>query len=132
MNAMITSPYDKYRQSAVQTSSPSQLLLMLFDGAIRFGKTAIEGIDEHDFEKVSTFLGKSQAIVNELSATLDRKYDVAKTLAPLYEYINYLFIQSNIKKSKVEAEEAIGYLQELRQSFAQAAKMTAGQDLQHG
>lgn len=129
---MITSPYDKYRQSAVQTSSPSQLLLMLFDGAIRFAKTGIEGIDEHDYEKVSTFLGKTQSIVNELLATLDRSYDVAKTLAPLYEYINYLFIQSNIKKSKAEAEEAIGYLVDLRQTFAQAAKMTAGQDLKHG
>ena len=129
---MITSPYDKYRQSAIQTSSPSQLLLMLFDGAIRFGKTAIEGIDEQNYEKVSTFLGKSQAIVNELSATLDRKYDVAKTLAPLYEYINYLFIQSNIKKSRAEAEEAIGYLVDLRQTFAQAAKIAAGQEIQHG
>lgn len=52
---MITSPYDKYRQSSVQTSSPAQLLLMLFDGAVRFAKTGIEGIDEQDFEKVSTF-----------------------------------------------------------------------------
>ncbi|WP_342479163.1 flagellar export chaperone FliS [Paenibacillus sp. FSL H7-0350] len=129
---MITSPYDKYRQSAVQTSSPGQLLLMLFDGAIRFGKTAMEGIVETDYEKVSTNLGKAQTIVSELLTTLDRNYDVAKTLAPLYEYINYLFIQSNIKKSKAEAEEAIGYLQELRESFAQAAKMTAGQDLKHG
>lgn len=129
---MITSPYDKYRQSAVQTSSPSQLVLMLFDGAIRFAKTGMDGIDERDFGKVSLFLGKAQSIVNELLATLDRTYEVSNNLAAMYEYINYLFVESNLKKSKEQAEEAIGYLLELRQTFAQAAKMTAGQDLQHG
>ncbi|WNS42670.1 flagellar export chaperone FliS [Paenibacillus sp. MMS20-IR301] len=129
---MITSPYDKYRQSSVQTSSPAQLLLMMFDGAIRFGKAALEGIDSADFNKVSTNLGKAQTIVNELITTLDNSYEVSKGLASMYEYINHLFIESNIKKSKEQAEEAIGYLMDLRQTFAQASKMTAGQDLQHG
>lgn len=129
---MITSPYDKYRQSSVTTSSPSQLLLMLFDGAIRFGKSAMEAMDGGDYSKVSTNLGKAQTIVNELITTLDQTYDVSKSLSALYEYINYLFIESNIKKSKEQAEEAIGYLFELRQTFAQAAKVAAGQELQHG
>ncbi|SEU14378.1 flagellar export chaperone FliS [Paenibacillus sp. NFR01] len=129
---MISSPYDKYRQSSIQTSSPSQLLLMLFDGAIRFGKTAIDGIDTADHNKASVNFGKAQAIVSELRATLDRSYEVSNGLAAMYEYINYLFIESNIKKSKQQAEEAIGYLQELRQTFAEAAKLVASQDLQHG
>ncbi|MEK3696704.1 flagellar export chaperone FliS [Paenibacillus sp. FSL R10-2199] len=129
---MITSPYDKYRQSSVQTSSPAQLLLMMFDGAIRFGKAALEGIDSADFNKVSTNLGKAQTIVNELITTLDDSYEVSKGLASMYEYINYLFIESNIKKSKEQAEEALGYLLELRQTFAQASKMNTAQDQQHG
>lgn len=129
---MITSPYDKYRQSSVQTSSPAQLLLMMFDGAIRFGKAALEGIESADFNKVSTNLGKAQTIVNELITTLDNSYEVSKGLSSMYEYINYLFIESNIKKSKEQAEEAIGYLLELRQTFAQASKMTAEQEPQHG
>ncbi|MDQ0192178.1 flagellar export chaperone FliS [Paenibacillus wynnii] len=129
---MITSPYDKYRQSSVQTSSPSQLLLMLFDGAIRFAKAALEGLECTDYEKVNTNLVKSQNIVNELITTLDHTYEVSNSLASLYEYINHLFIESNIKKSKEQAEEALGYLMELRQTFAQAAKIPAGQDLQHG
>lgn len=129
---MITSPYDKYRQSSVKTSSPAQLLLMLFDGAIRFAKTAVEGFETADYEKVNINLTKAQAIVSELSATLDPSYEVSKGLAAMYEYINYLFTESNIKKSKAQAEEAVGYLQEFRQTFAQAAKMTAGQDLKHG
>ncbi|MCL6601864.1 MAG: flagellar export chaperone FliS [Paenibacillus sp.] len=129
---MITSPYDKYRQSSVQTSSPAQLLLMMYDGAIRFCKVAIEGMNSVDYTKVNTNLGKAQTIVSELVTTLDRSYDVSKSLDSLYEYINYLLIQANIKKIKEPIEEAVGYLLELRQTFAQAATMTGGQDNQHG
>ena len=42
---MITSPYEKYRQSSVQTATPEHLVVMLYDGAIRFIRTAIQGID---------------------------------------------------------------------------------------
>ncbi|MEK3790874.1 flagellar export chaperone FliS [Paenibacillus sp. FSL R7-0204] len=129
---MITSPYEKYRQSAVSTSSPGQLLLMLYDGAIRFGKAAMDGIDASDFNSVSVNVGKVRAIIKELSFSLDSTYEVSNGLKTLYEYIDHLFMETNINKSKVQAEEAIGYLLELRQTFAQAAKMTAGQDLKHG
>lgn len=132
MKSLITTPYDKYRQSAVQTSSPSQLLLMMYDGAIRFGRIAAEGLERSDFETVNTNLGKAQTIVSELVTTLDNSYEVSKGLSTLYEYINYLFVEANIKKLNEPLEEALGYLLELRQTFAQAAKMTAGQDLQHG
>lgn len=39
---MITSPYEKYKQSSVQTSTPGQLVIMLYDGAIRFTKIGLE------------------------------------------------------------------------------------------
>lgn len=120
---MIKSPYEKYRQSSVQTSTPAQLLLMMYDGAIRFVKMGVEGIKEQDFQKANTFLNKTQSIVNELIVTLDYSFDVSKSLSSLYEYINYLLIQANIKKEAAPAEEALGYLVELRQTWAQAAKM---------
>ncbi|MGN7169667.1 flagellar export chaperone FliS [Paenibacillus cellulositrophicus] len=131
---MITSPYDKYRQSSVQTS-PNQLLLMLFDGAIRFTRLGIEGLGKQDFQAVNTYLGKSQTIVSELLATLDYSYDVSKKLASLYDYIKYLLIEANIKKSIEQAEEALGYLVDLRNTFGEAAKIsshTLGQGLSNG
>lgn len=119
---MITSPYDKYRQSSVQTSTPAQLLLMMYDGAIRFVRGGLDGLKERDFEKANTFLNKTQTIVSELIVTLDHSFEVSKGLATLYEYINYLLIQANIKKDTAPAEEALGYLIELRETWAQAAK----------
>lgn len=123
---MITSPYEKYRQSSVQTSTPGQLLLMLYDGAIRFIRAGIDSLQKKDLQKANLNLGKSQSIVNELLSTLDRSYAVSEGLASLYEYINHLLIESNVKKTVAPAEEALGYLMDLRETFAEAAKMTAG------
>ncbi|GAB6991340.1 flagellar export chaperone FliS [Paenibacillus pini] len=132
---MITSPYEKYRQSSVQTSTPSQLLLMLYDGAIRFVRTGIDGLQKQDLQKANLNLGKGQSIVNELLSSLDRSYAVSEGLASMYEYINHLLIEANVKKIAEPAEEAIGYLMELRETFAQAAKISLasqGQEIQHG
>ncbi|CAM3233834.1 MULTISPECIES: flagellar export chaperone FliS [Paenibacillus] len=126
---MIKSPYDQYRQSSVQTSSPGQLLIMLYDGAIRFVRTAIDGLGAKDYQKVSLNLGKAQTIVSELSVTLDRSADIAENLNALYEYINFLLIDANTKKNAEPAEEALGYLKELKETWVQASKMVSSSEL---
>lgn len=124
---MITSPYEKYRQSSVQTSTPAQLVVMLYDGAIRFVRTAMDGLSKQDYEKTNLNFGKAQSIVSELMSTLDYSYEISKNLYSLYEYTNYLLIEANIRKSPEKAEEAIGYLTELRETWLQASKIAATQ-----
>lgn len=133
MRNLITSPYEKYRQSSVQTSTPAQLLLMLYDGAIRFVNAGIEGLRQHDVQKTNQNLGKAQTIVSELMSTLDPSFEVSKGLSALYEYMNHLLIEANVKKKVECAEEALGYFTELRETWAQAAKVApAEQETQHG
>ncbi len=129
MRLLIKSPYDKYRQSSVQTSNPAQLVIMLYDGAIRFARTAIEGLTQKDHEKVSLNLGKAQTIISELMSTLDRSYDISKNLFALYEYTNYLLVEANIHKDTTKVEEAVGYLADLRETWVQASKIIAGQEV---
>ncbi|ETT49978.1 flagellin-specific chaperone flis [Paenibacillus sp. FSL R7-269] len=124
---MLSSPYDKYRQSSVQTSTPAQLVMMLYDGAIRFAKTAIEGLNKQDLEKSNLNFGKAQTILSELMSTLDFKYEVSKNLYSLYEYTNHLLVEANIHKSVDKAQEAIGYLVDLRETWLQASKLAASQ-----
>jgi flagellar secretion chaperone FliS len=132
---LITSPYEKYRQSSVQTSTPVQLVIMLYDGAIRFVRTAIDGLSKQDYEKTSLNFGKAQSIVSELMSTLDYSYEISNNLYSLYEYTNYLLVEANIRKSPDKAEEALGYLTELRETWLQASKIAVGQgqaDSAHG
>lgn len=126
---MITSPYEKYKQSSVQTSTPGQLLIMLYDGAIRFIRGAVEAIKVKDHQKKNELMGKAQAIVSELRATLNHGYEVSAQLDKLYEYINYLLIEANIGKDITKAEEALDYLVDLRETWVQASKLVlSGQD----
>ncbi|MFC9711167.1 flagellar export chaperone FliS [Paenibacillus sp. NPDC056933] len=128
---MITSPYEKYKNSSVQTSTPGQLVIMLYDGAIRFVKAGLDGISSNDYAKANMNLGKAQTIISELMSTLNRSYDISKNLYSLYEYMNYLLIQTNIKKKVESGEEVLGYLQELRETWITVTKQTAGMQL-HG
>lgn len=128
MRLLITSPYDKYRQSSVQTSNPAQLVIMLYDGAIRFAKTAIAAMQQQDIEKVNLNLGKAQTIVSELMSTLNQDYDISKNLYSLYEYTNYLLVEANIHRDETKAEEAVGYLSELRETWIQASKIAISQE----
>ncbi|WP_310830495.1 flagellar export chaperone FliS [Paenibacillus pedocola] len=128
---MINSPYEKYRQSSVNTSTPAQLLIMLFDGAIRFVRAGIEGIEEINHQKANLNLGKAQTIISELMSTLNPSYEISKSLFGLYEYINYLLVQANVKKEISHAEEALEYLTEFRITWMEASKLPATENT-HG
>lgn len=126
---MITSPYDKYRQTSVQTSNPAKLVIMLYDGAIRFVNTAIHALQQKDIEQSNLNLGKAQAIISELMSTLDRSYDISQNLYSLYEYTNFLLVEANIKRDASKAEEAVSYLTDLRETWVEASKLAASQEL---
>jgi len=121
---LITTPYDKYRQAQAQTTNGSKLVVMLYEGAIRFVKAGIEGIENKNIEQANNNLIKAQAIINELVATLNFDYEISKQLAQLYDYMLHLLIQSNIKKSKPEAEEVVAMLTELKEAWIIISRST--------
>lgn len=119
---MINSPYQKYQQTQLQTASPAQLLLMLYDGAIRFVRMGISGIEESNYEKSNINLCKAQAVINELIAALNYDYPIAKTLFQVYEYMLHRLINANLKKDKTPANEVLSYLLDLREAWEEAGK----------
>ncbi|HEY8341839.1 MAG TPA: flagellar export chaperone FliS [Calditerricola sp.] len=116
-----------YRQQVVQTATPAQLLLMLYDGAIRFTKQAIAATKEKRIQEAHEANLRVQDIVREWMVTLDPSYPIAQNLMALYDYFLHLLIQANVKKDPAPLEELLGYLEELRDAWAQAAKQVAGQ-----
>ncbi|MEK0313777.1 flagellar export chaperone FliS [Cohnella sp. 56] len=116
---------NKYMETAVQTATPQQLLIMLVDGAIRFCRAGIEGIKQAQWEDANTQLVKAQNIISEFAITLDRDQAIATNLLQLYEYFNYRLVQANIHKSVEPAEEVLHYLLELKETWIQAAKLAA-------
>lgn len=115
-------PHQIYQQSAVNTSSPIQLVVMLYDGAIRNVKLGIEGIETKDIQKANTHLIKSQSIINELVGSLNLQYPIANQLMAIYDYMIQKLIEANIKKKPEPAREVLEHLTALRDAWYQIAK----------
>ncbi|GGN93217.1 flagellar export chaperone FliS [Saccharibacillus kuerlensis] len=121
---MIYSPYQKYQQTQAQTASKPKLLIMLYDGAIRFVKAGIDGISEKNYEAANNNLCKAQAIVHELVSSLNFDYAIADELVRLYEYMLRRLIEANVKKDAAPAEEVLEHLSDLREAWVEASKIS--------
>lgn len=116
-------PYAQYKKQSITTATPEKLLIMLFDGALRFTAQARRAMEEKNISKTNEALTRVQDIVNELMASLNMDYEISHNLYSLYEYINYTLIQANIKKDMNLLTEAEQNLRELRETWVAASKI---------
>ncbi len=117
---MTAHAYQVYRQTQVSTASPGELLLMLFDGAIRFARQAQEHISKGELEAANSKLIRVQDIISELNLSLDLSVgEIAQNLQQLYTYIYDRLVEANIKKDPEIVDEAIRFLVELRDTWEQ-------------
>lgn len=111
--------YQSYQNNAVNTASGGELTLMLYNGCIKFIKQAMKDMDNKDFAAKNTNIQKAQKIIQELMITLDPKVEISKQILPLYDYIQNLLIEANMKSDKVKLQEAIGLVEEFRDVWKQ-------------
>ncbi|MHC1752157.1 flagellar export chaperone FliS [Humidesulfovibrio sp.] len=110
-----------YLATQVSTSSQGDLLLMLYDTAIRHLHQAIEKIRAGDVAGKGVLISKAINIVSELQECLnkDRGGEISKNLFQLYFYCNTRLLTGNMKMNTEMLEEVITILSGLRQAFAQ-------------
>jgi len=114
---------NKYLETTVQTASPAQLLIMLYDGAIRACRAAIAAIEAGQIAETNTQLQKVQAIIDEFVITLDQSSPLAPGLLQLYDYFKTRLTEANVTKTAAPVEEVMGYLVEMKETWIQAAKV---------
>jgi flagellar secretion chaperone FliS len=119
-----------YKKTSVETASKEQILLMLYQAAIKNCKKAIEAIEQKNLAKKGEFIGKMQDIIVELSNSLDFEVggEVAKELASLYDYILYSSTQANIKIDKSHLEGCLRVLNTLYDGWTEAVKQIKTQN----
>ncbi|MGM0607899.1 MAG: flagellar export chaperone FliS [Candidatus Muiribacteriota bacterium] len=110
-----------YRKNQIATASEGQLILMLYDGALRFLSQASSAVEEKDTEKSHNLITKSRKIVLELmfSLDMDKGGEISQNLYNLYFFINKQLIQANLKKDKDIINECYQLLKELRDTWKQ-------------
>ena len=111
-----------YKGTKINTASPAELTLMLYEGAIKFCNIADLGFEQRDYEKVSNNIIKVQNIITELRSTLDFKYPTAKDFDVVYEYITSLLVQANIKKDPEQLALALEQIREMRDVWKEVMK----------
>ena len=101
-----------YREIAVQTSSPTKLVVMLYEGAIRFLRESATAIGANDLNGKRQSIDRAVAIVQHLQSTLDmdRGGEVAAALDKLYGYIASRILEGSTKLETAPLEEAIKLL----------------------
>lgn len=114
--------YNAYLRSKVMTATPAELTLMLYEGAIKFVNKAIMSIEKDDVMGAHNNLMKTQRIIEELRASLDHKYPVAKEFDTVYEYILRRLVEANIKKDKDILEEVLENLRTMRDTWKEVMK----------
>jgi flagellar protein FliS len=118
-----------YKKTSVETASKEQILLMLYQAAIKHCKKGIEAIEENNLPRKGEHIGKLQDIIVELSNSLDFEVggDVAKELASLYDYILYASTQANIKLDATHLNGCLKVLNTLYEGWTEAVKSLKNQ-----
>lgn len=116
----MNSPYNIYKANQVNTTSKERLVLMVYDGAVKYLTKAVAAIDDHDYQQAHAHLVRSQDIILALMSGLNMQAgDISNNLFNLYEYMHRQLVEANIKKDKELVERVLGMVSDLRDTWAQ-------------
>jgi flagellar protein FliS len=121
----MTSAYSlrSYQSVATQTAPPGQLVLMLYEGAIRFLERSLTGFQRQDpaefHETINNNILRAQEILTHLNTALDLEQggELALTLRRLYHYMDHQLTHSNIQKCPRGIQDTIARLSTLRDAW---------------
>jgi flagellar protein FliS len=110
----------RYKGVQVKTCSPVQLLVMLFDGAIRFVGEAEAAMATKDYPRVGERIGKAHAILVELASTLDREQspELCDNLLAIYSFCMTHMVEANLHQDPKRLREVVAALTPLREGFS--------------
>ena len=114
---------DVYRRTEVQSSSPVELVVMLYDGALRFVMEARDAIERQDVRGRTDAVSRALAIVAELQQTLNMQDggEVARELDRLYTYVSTRLLDVTARADTAAADEVTRLLRTLREGWSQIA-----------
>lgn len=118
--------YNKYKQTAVQSASREKILLMLYEGAIKFTKLAIVAADQKNISERATNVMRVYDIVTELNNTLDHKVggEISKNLEQLYTFLTDQLAKANMNADPAPLKSVLKILEILYDGWVKAVEQT--------
>ena len=116
-------PTAQYKQASILTAPPGRLVVMLYDGCLRFLFQAAYAMREGDRAASRDRMRRAEAIIDELTVTLDHEKggEVASRLQGIYAFCRRHLIEASLEQDPSKIEEVSGLLGELREAWAEIA-----------
>jgi flagellar secretion chaperone FliS len=128
----ISNPYQSYQQNSVNTASPGELTLMLYNGCLKFIHQAKKAIEEKNIEMKNTNIQKAQTIIQELMVTLNMDIEVSKNMMSLYDFMNRRLMEANIKNDASILAEVEGLVTEFRDTWKEVIQVNRQKQFSQG
>ncbi len=114
-------PYNQYKQTQITTANQGKLIVMLYDGAIKFLTIALDNIEPKKYDVVNSNIIKAQDIITELllSLNMDEGGEISRNLFSLYMYFKKQLLEANIKKDPQIITHILKLLKDLRNAWNQ-------------
>lgn len=115
-----SSAYQIYQNNQVNTSTKEKLIIMLYDGALKFIRLSMLALNEQNIERTHYYLLRTQDILSELMSTLNFDVgEIAQNLYNLYEYMYHELMLANMEKDLEKIKNVEIMMQELRNTWAE-------------
>ncbi|WP_282172847.1 flagellar export chaperone FliS [Cytobacillus firmus] len=128
----VSNPYQSYQQNSVNTASPGELTLMLYNGCLKFIHQAKKAIEEKNIEMKNTNIQKAQSIIQELMVTLNMDIEVSKNMMSLYDFMNRRLMEANIKNDTSILAEVEGLVTEFRDTWKEVIQVNRQKQFSQG
>lgn len=114
----------KYKAAHIESATPGQILLALYDGCIRFCRAAQMQIEAGDVASKGQLISKAIAILGELRSTLDHGVapELCESLDNLYIFFQEQLSLANIKMDGSLIDPVIRIMSNLRDAWDQAIR----------
>jgi flagellar secretion chaperone FliS len=111
--------FHAYQETAITTQNRGRLIVMLYDGAIKYLRQAIGDLAQNDFAAKGIHIARAQDILYELNTVLDieKGGQIAQNLRSLYNFMQRHLSEANLRKDAQMIQEVIAMLEELNHSW---------------
>ena len=124
----MANPANAYLATQIKTTSQGELLIMLYDAAIKFLKRAKDEIENKDYAKKGIYISKAMAIIHELVESLNKEKggDITPNLLSLYQFCISQLIRANIRMDTKRVDDVIRILDGIRSAYVQVVAQEEG------
>ena len=122
--------YQQYKQQSINSMTPGELLLLLYDELVKRSTLAAIALDKQDWPTFEAALDRCTDIVDYLDETLDRQYPISHDLSRMYDYFTYELGRIKIGRNKAELDRLRPMLTDMRDAFRAAERAGGAQEKQ--